>query len=565
MSIPRNRTVRGDLVVLSCLLVLGGAGCSVPGPDGPADSFGLDFSMPVGSTLSGVLVFYVDGLNAAIFDELLEAGELPAIRRYFVDRGLYAPRAIANLPSVTLANLTSFSTGQLPGHHGVVGINWFDRNRLIWRNYETIAQKNTLDGDYNSPTLFERLGDRTTAAIFFQPHRGATRWIENWMSAGPPYYFGWFHFVDRLTLFRLNMIADIVRTRREWPAVTVCYLLAPDFYAYAKGVLSAEYRDAIRHTDRQIGRVLGDVERAGLLDKIHVALVSDHSLGEVTRHRPMRVVLKGLGLELADGQLWEKSSFETRLEYYRRFSAVLYGSGDRYAAVCLRKPIRRDGKVVGLDAWPVRPSADDLAAYPAWDPPRPEGLGALFAPPSKPVQVDLIAELMKEEAIDALAWSPEPGKARLRRRSGEVEFSDVEGKIAYRVVRGDDPLGYRAHVPAEVLAGKPADGRAWLQWTHPSEYPDLPEQLLAYFRAHRAGDLVAFAAEGWDLSNVHRAGHGGLLPSDVATPMLLAGPGVPRGRPGPVRVIDMTATILHLLGRDVPAEFDGQSLLPAPR
>ncbi len=554
------KQVRNRILLLVLLAVV--PGCGVPAPDGPGDSFGLDFSMPAGSTLNGVVVFYVDGLNGAIFQQMLDAGELPNFRRYFVDRGLYAPRAIANLPSVTLANLTSFSTGQMPGHHGVVGINWFDRMQLVWRNYETIAQKNSLDGDYSSPTLFEYLGDRTTASVFFQPHRGATRWIENWTSAGPPYFFGWFQFVDRLTLMRLNMIADIARTRREWPALTVCYLLAPDFYAYARGVRSSEYRDAIRHSDRQIGRVLGDLQRAGLLDKIHVALVSDHSLGEVTRHCPMRGVLKRLGLELADERLWEETRFETRLERYRRSSAVLYSSGDRYAAVCLRKPVRREGKVVGLEAWPVRPSAEDLAAYPAWDPPKPEGLGAILAPPSKAVQIDLIAELMKEEAIDALAWSPGPHKVRLRRRSGEVEFAGVGEKIAYRLVSGEDPLGYRGHVPAEALAGKPADGRQWLQWTHPTNYPDLPEQLVAYFGSHRAGDLVAFATEGWDLNSVNRAGHGGLLPSDVATPLLLAGPGVPKGRLGAVRVIDMTATILTLLGRDVPSTMDGCSLLP---
>ena len=71
----------------------------------------------------------------------------------------------------------------------------------------------------------------------------------------------------------------------------------------------------------------------------------------------------------------------------------------------------------------------------------------------------------------------------------------------------------------------------------------------------------AIAAKGWDLDKVNRAGHGGLFPSDVAVPVLLAGPRVPKGRLGPVRVIDVSATILDVLGRPIPPELDGQSLL----
>ena len=144
--------IRMVLACIVCAAALGG--CGTPGPGGSPDTYGIDFSIPAAPETSGAIVFLIDGLNAEMFEEMLTAGELPTIRKYFVDRGLYAPRAVANTPSVTLANLTSIVTGRFCGHHGVVGINWFDRNRLIWRNYETIAQKNTLDGDYIAPTIF---------------------------------------------------------------------------------------------------------------------------------------------------------------------------------------------------------------------------------------------------------------------------------------------------------------------------------------------------------------------------------------------------------------------------
>jgi hypothetical protein len=542
---------RSVFLAAAVALALAPAGC-VPDADGPADTFGLDFMGTNAARARGVVVFYVDGIYVEVFQEMLARGELPSIQRHFVDRGLYVPRAVANTPSVTLANETSFVTGLFPGHHGIVGINWFDRNRLVWRNYETIAQKNTLDGDYAATTIYEHFPDRTTFSLFFQAHRGVTKFVENWTSAGPPFFFGAYEYVDRLALYRFHIVADVARRRGRFPAVTVVYLLAPDFRAYGFGVLSERYRDALRHTDRQIGRVLADMERVGLLDDLYLLLVSDHSLCEVTRHLPLRRFLsKELDLDLAPGRLWENTPFERRLSHYRQHSVVLYGSGDRYAAICLRRPDRVEGGAIGFHAWPLRPMPADLASYPT--------RGSAV--------VNILAALVRQEAVDAVAYSVGRDRVRVRRKSGEVEFHQPGGrggKIAYRVVSGTDPLGWRATVPAEALAGRPLTGRQWLEGTARSDYPDLPAQIVAYFRSRLAGDLAVFAAPGWDFTNTHRAGHGGLRPGDLHVPLAIAGPGI-RPHTLPVaRTTDVMPTILRLLGRPVPAGLDGQSLVAAP-
>ncbi len=531
---------------LASIAVLGG--CGTPSPTGPEDTYGLDFAMQSNATQSGAIIFLVDGLNAEIFDEMLTAGELPAIQKYFVDRGLYVRRAVANVPSVTLANLTSIVTGRFCGHHRLVGINWFDRNRLIWRNYETIAQKNTLDGDYVAPNLYEQFPDRTTFSVFYQPHRGATKFIENWTSAGPPFYFGWYEFVDRLTLFRLNIVADVARKRNEWPAVTMIYLLAPDFRAYDDGFDSPEYRDAIRHADYQIGRVCGDLARAGLLEKLHLAIVSDHGHREVKQHFPIKQFLADeLHLPVARKRLWEITSFEKRQDYYRTQSAVICGSGDRYVSLHLRKRGKGKGPTE-LAAWPQRPTPEDLANYPVG--------GA-----------DLLARLVEQPAVDVVAWSAGPNRVRLRRKTGEVEFHQAAGPggdITYSRISGDDPLGWGGHVDERLLTGQPATPRQWLDATIATEYPDTPAQILAYFRSDLAGDIALFAAPGWDFNNNNRAGHGGLGPADMLVPMLLAGPGVEHGRLDTARTVDLMPTLLHLQGRPIPPGLDGESLLGGP-
>ena len=537
------------VIRLCMLLVLPLSGCHVPAAQGPADSFGLDLSLPSGARTDGTVIFLIDGVSAEVFHDMLDAGELPAMRKYFVNRGLYAPRAVANTPAVTLANLASVATGLFPGHHGVTGINWFDRNCLIWRDYETIGQKNSLDGDYQAANIYEQFPDRTTVSVFFQPHRQATKFIENWTSAGPPFCFRWYEFVDRLTLYRLNLVADLARKQEGWPAVTIVYLLAPDFRAYACGVSSDSYRQAIRHADYQIGRVLGDLDRAGLLENLVIAVVSDHGLGDVGRHFRMASHLRRkLGLNVAKRRLWEQTSFEKRLQYYQRFSAVVFGSGDRFFGLSLRKPIRDEGKIVGLEDWTVRPSADDLRAYPTHD----------------GKEVDLIGHLAGLPAVEAVAYAVDADRVRLVLSGGEVEFcqpAGPAGEIGCRVITGDDPLGWHDAIPSEAQAGEPMSSRQWLKATIGTDYPDLPSGLLAYFRARRAGDVVVFAAPGWDFNTVLSAGHGGLNASEMLVPMLLAGPGVPKGTVPFARTVDLMPTLLELLGKNVPDGLDGESVL----
>lgn len=537
------------------------AGCSVPGPEVPAGTFGLDFSMPPGSVTQGAIVFVIDGVAANTFEEMLRNGELPNIQKYIIDRGVYAPRTVANIPSITLPNLTAIATGRFPGHHGVICNNWFDRNAMFWRNYDTIAQKNTLDGDCDVPNIYESFPDQTTVSVFFQPHRNATKFIEDWSSAGPPFFFGWYEFVDRLTLYRLHLVTDIARRQGRFPAVTVVYLLSPDFLAYGYGANSPQYRQALRHSDRQIGRVLADLERAGLLNKVHLALVSDHGHIEVTSHWPLVPFLRtNLGLDIPEHPAGENIPFEDRLEAYDKASCVATGSGDRFWALSLRKPLRRDGQFAGWDSWLTRPDENDLRHYPV----RPKGQHrSLKAQPSTALAVDLLKTLAGEPAIDVMAYSPGKGAVRVIQGSSELEFQQQSAgePITCRRISGDDPLGWKAHLPDEAFHGMAYTPRQWLAMTHRSDYPDLPAQILAYFRNRRAGDIALFAKPGMDFSQGLKSGHGGLRPGDMFVPMAIAGPGLSPRRVDIARSADLMPTLLDLLGRPIPPGLDGQSLL----
>lgn len=519
-------------------------------PDERRATFGIDFRLPEDAPKTGAIVFMIDGLNRDVFAELLAAGRLPNFQKYFIDRGLYIERAVVSVPGITIVNETSLVTGLFPGHHGITGNTWFDRNHLLWRNYECHDSKNAVDSDYAAATIFERLGNATTFSLFHQVHRGATKFTENWTSAGPPYFFGWYGLVDRITLWRFDLVAEVARKRGAWPVLTFVYQLTPDMEAYRSGVSSGDYRWGIEHADAHIGRILRDLESAGLLDQLVLALVSDHGTMDITRRWSVRDHLrKTLGLNAAMEWEVEAPKFETRLDRYAKFSCVT-SRGDRYWALYLRKPKSDAGRAAKPDFedWLPRPTVAELKDYPTSDGRR----------------LNLIDELLKAEAVDTVACADGPGRVLLTTKTGAVELAAEAGRKAYRarVIAGEDPLGYRGTPAEALLDGQPHDDLAWLRLTADTPYPDLAPQMLAYFEGPRAADLAVFATPGWNFGFENKAGHGGLHPTEMFVPMILAGPGVPHERrTEPARTVDLMPTLLHLLGRPVPTDIDGRNLL----
>ncbi len=531
-------------------------GCGVPAAKGPADSFGLDFSMPAGSQTGGAVIFIVDGVNAVTFQELLDAGELPAIKTYLVDRGLYVPRAASGNPSLTMNNLTSIMTGLFSGHHGLVGAKVFDRNRLIFRNYETLQDKNKLDDDCPAPTLYQQFPDCPTFSLFLQKHGGATHFFENRMSAGPPMAFGWYDLVDRTALYRFRDVMDCAREYRQFPAVVGVYQLSVNFAAYTYEASSPQYRQAIREMDFQIGRVLGDMKRAGVLDKTLVAFISDHGHCDTPNHGKTIDFMASLGISMAnDDPIGEEMSFEKRLKHYNKFAAVPYGAGDRYWTLYLRKPVGTTSQPALAD-WLQRPTPAQLRAYPSRGGPR-----------------DLPALLAALNYVDAVAYLAAPDCVRIVRKGGEVEFrrTHIEGApagaadgsvmMSYHVISGKDPLEWEDKLPAAALAGKPLTSRRWLEATAGTEYPDLPAGLLSYFDGIKAADIVVFPMPTWDFDGWRKAGHGGIRAAEVFAEMVIAGPGIPHGRIPVARTVDLMPTLLEAMGKPVPAGLDGESLI----
>lgn len=515
---------------LSLLVLL--PGCAVPPPHGQAN-YPADFTPPDQAhrrTPMGAMVFIIDGLNGAIFDEMLHAGQLPNLKAHIVDRGLYCPRTVANIPSITLVNLTAIATGTFPGTTGIVGNQWFDRNKHLLRDYATIVQKNAVDDDHDQPLIYQYLPDSDmTVSIFYQPHRGASKFFENALSAGPAFFFGWYGYVDRLSVYRLGEMMDLARSRGQFPRLVMLYQLWPDFAAYDHGTSDEIYRRAIAHADHQVGRICRRLAEADLLDKMVLAFVSDHSHSDVHTHWPLADVLAKRDLAPATRRLHERTPPPSRADYYDDHRLVLTVSGDRSAGIYLRARAA-DGSA---KPWSQRPDPARLAKLGDW--------------------------LLEFPAVDVVAWRDEAGRTHVANALGRItlEPNPANGTIRLHTSAGDDPFGYG-------LREANLTPQQWLTRTVRSDYPDLPVQLPSLLAAgNRAPDLYVFARPGFDFRTEHHGGHGGLRAwEDMIVPMGLAGPGVPHRRIDCARSVDLAPTILQLLGQTPPTDIDGRSLLP---
>ena len=531
----RNKN-RSALVLLLCVLA---AGCAAI-PDERVKP--LDYPFPKDLRYDGgaAIVLFVDGINLDVFNEMLAAGELPNVKKFFVDRGVHVRRAVSTFPSVTTPNCVAMTTGCFQGHTNVPQIRWFDRTEMLYRDYITIAEKDKVDNDYAVPNAFERLSSGWSVSILLPIHRGATRWIENWTSAGPPYFFRLYNLVDRISMIRWSIISDIARQTGAFPRLVWMHLIAPTCTAVIDGIDEGPYRDAIRHADAQIGRLLNGLQPQGVLDHVTLFFVCDHGQTPTNPSEGLDVedVLEDeLDLHAARlHKLYSGKPLETRLAYYNQYFAVFACAGERSGHIYLRKPGPES-------SWLERPTIAQLRAYPTEGGPH-----------------DVIKHFAMKPGVD-VAIAHQGNRTLLVSEKGEAEIVADGDQRRYTVLSGDDPLGYSTHPATRDLVGRFVPRQAWYEASLDTDYPDAVVQLPILFESRRTGDVVLSMKPGYNLGRHYKAGHGSLRRTDMLMPMLISGKGVRHGEIDHVRLVDLIPTILDAIGQkqSTGAPMDGRS------
>lgn len=289
------------------LAVLGGL--AVPAPPAAAGA-------PAAAGRHAVIVS-IDGLMPAYYLEAGELGlEIPHLRR-LVAEGAWARGVVGVLPSVTYPSHTTLITGVPPRVHGIGSNSIVDpegRAGDAWHWFASEVRVPTLvsaaesrgmvtgavswpvsvglDADFNLPEIW-RPG--STHPIELEMLRllstppgpaGLVRAVEIARGRDFPY--------PLTEAERVDTAVHVWKSHR--PHLLLVHVFDLDHEQHDHGPRSPEALAALEATDAAVGRLLAEIDAAGLAGSTLFAVVSDHGFLPVERELRPNALLAGAGL-----------------------------------------------------------------------------------------------------------------------------------------------------------------------------------------------------------------------------------------------------------------------------
>ena len=253
--------------------------------------------------MTAVVMVVFDGLQPAqVTPELM-----PNLYR-MASEGVACHNHHAVFPTVTRANVASIVTGHQPGAHGLTAntlvIPEFDPHRAIGALEPVLTEVAAGTPVLLRPTLGDILrqhgleyiavGAGTTGNAYLQNpnaetvggatiHPGFT--LPRPLHAELTSRFGPWPDQRGPAAPKMARIVDVFTEyvlKERQPAVALLWFSEPDTSQHAHGVGSPQAVEAIREADRQFGRVLGWLDRAGKTPGTNVMVVSDHGYSTIS-------------------------------------------------------------------------------------------------------------------------------------------------------------------------------------------------------------------------------------------------------------------------------------------
>ena len=261
-----------------------------------------------------VVMISIDGLMPSYYLDADQLGiEAPNLQRLMAE-GAYARGVVGVLPSVTYPSHTTLITGVAPRLHGIDNNTYFDPmsiSRGAWRWYAREIRVPTLvaaararwlrtasiswpvsvglETDFNLPEFWrngsEHDSDLKLLRAISRPdhlldaiegHRGAP--LEYPLTDSD----------------RIDAAVYTIETHR--PHLSLIHIFDLDSAQHDHGPRSPEAIAAVEASDRELGRVLAAIEKAGIANRTLVAVVSDHGFLSVRRTLHPNSLLAKAGL-----------------------------------------------------------------------------------------------------------------------------------------------------------------------------------------------------------------------------------------------------------------------------
>ena len=276
-----------------------------------------------------VIVFVVDGLRP----DSITAEDTPTLFRLRAE-GVSFADSHAVFPTVTRVNAAALSTGTQPGTNGLLGNQLYlpavdPRRAVDTGNYRNLLALDQATGGrlLMAPTLAERLHARglrligvssgsTGSAFLLNPKApsGIGAVVNGYFDPGktvayptpvseailsklgpaPPKAPGAARY-DASVTWTQRVLREYVLPELR-PDVVINWLTEPDHSQHHVGVGSPDAREALRHDDAEIARVLGSLDALGLAS---VLVASDHGFSTNTGGVDVVRALVDAGLKAA--------------------------------------------------------------------------------------------------------------------------------------------------------------------------------------------------------------------------------------------------------------------------
>ena len=218
---------------------------------------------------SYVVLLSFDGFAA----EFLARATLPNFQR-LAARGVEAEALVPAFPSKTFANHYTMATGLYPGHHGIVGSQFYDPNLHAWFRGAAVGDGSWFGGE---PIWVTAAKNGVRSATFFWT--GSEAEIEGHR---PTYYRVYDPNVADST--KVDQVAAWLRLPNDQrPRLIMVYFPEVDAAAHNTGPHSAATDVAVSAADRTLGRMLDSLDARSKELSIELVVVSDHGMAEVPR------------------------------------------------------------------------------------------------------------------------------------------------------------------------------------------------------------------------------------------------------------------------------------------
>lgn len=488
-----------------------------------------------------VIHLVLDGLRYDMLNQQVAEGNVPTLAEYFVKNGATFDKAITTYPTVSSPGYISFATGLSAGYSGVFFLEWFDRTKGKPVGYLTPSGYNRINSDllnrlelrrsnepllYTPTTIFEKLKDQPTAALYTPFNKGAAVAIPKKF----PVKALWRGLVTKDGLALNRMAMDELKKLFEGPEnkiprYSLVALYGTDFYGHKAGPHSEEIQWDLKQFDAAFGDFMNLLEKRGLKNKTYVILSSDHGMHATGKLLELKKILAQKGI---------------------KDPKRIYASNRGVSSTFIY--------VAGESGWEEFPTLYDLQNFTA----------------RKNEVLNLTDLLLSEPAIGWLATRDGADRVKIFSKEGEGLMVQTtvgnETRYAYRF-RGEDPLDYAKNPTlAGMLNGKPYTAREWFSASVDATRPNAVPDLSNLFQDPRAGDILVEAAAPWSFRTAKAGTHGSLSQGDMHIPLWMWGPDLPKGRFGEARSVDVYPTVLRWFGlKENDSPHEGLFLLDAKK